>query len=388
MAVDISPAMSMLLSQAYPASMLAVLLAAAVAFCLSLKRGRKEHHHHLSFKPTPEAQDPSTGDPKKPIQRYRELFFKLQNLEDYPEVLAPARDELLSMFSWAVSLALQQPDSSILAVERYDDAKTVWSFVKTEHDKALTQWGSYLERRKRGRGGPELFATPEAAKAWLVRQAPVKLIDGAWLAHTHRITTPFALRGVTKHAWQVLSEELGDGELAKHHVYLYHRLLESVGCPLPSAHSIDFVRSHRWKDHEEDDNSCWESAVGQLLISLFPHEFLPEILGFNMHYELVTLDTLCAAYELRALGIDPYYFLLHVSIDNADSGHTAMAAHTVTHYLDIVGKAEGEEGVQRAWKRVQVTNCTARAGRESAAGPWPSGWPRARGRDDKVKSTS
>ncbi|KAF2194267.1 hypothetical protein K469DRAFT_651493 [Zopfia rhizophila CBS 207.26] len=341
-----------MISHYYFVLLLAVLLPAVFYyFGLSKKRD--------SFASTSNIQAATSQDVKnsrsksrasKPTQWYRNLFFQLQHLEDHPAVLEPARDELLAMFSRAVSLALEQPQGSILPIEHYD-AKRVWSFIEDEHEKVLTKWGSYLERRKQGQD-PELFATAEAAKAWLVQQAPVKFVDGAWLAHMHKITTPFALRSVTKDAWQVLSEELGDGDLSKHHVYLYRQLLEDIGCPLPDGHSAEFIKPCHWD--RVDNRDAWEAAVGQLLISLFPNEFLPEILGFNMHYELITLDTMRAAHELKALGINPYYFLIHISIDNADSGHTAMATHTVTRYLDMVRATEGEAALEQAWKRVQV----------------------------------
>lgn len=237
----------------------------------------------------------------KPIQWYRNMFLQLQHLEDHPAVLEPAREELLAMFSGGISVALKQPSGSILPIKQYD-AKRVWTFIEDEHDKVQTEWGNYLERRKQGQG-PELFATAEAAKVWLVQQAPVKFVDGAWLAHTHKITSPFALRSVTKAAWQVLSEELGDGDLSKHHVYLYRQLLDDIGCPLPDSHSADFIKPCLWDG--VNNHGVWEAAVGQLLISLFPNEFLPEILGFNMHYELITLDTMRASLELKALGINP-----------------------------------------------------------------------------------
>ena len=161
----------------------------------------------------------SNSTASQPIQWYRNIFFQLQHLEDHPAVLELAREELLAMFSRGISVALKHPRESILPIEHYD-AKRVWTFLEDVHDKVLTEWGNYLERRKQGQG-PELFATAEAAKIWLVQQAPVKFVDGAWLAHTHKITSLFSLRSVTKAAWQVLSEELGDGDLSKHHVYLY-----------------------------------------------------------------------------------------------------------------------------------------------------------------------
>jgi len=57
--------------------------------------------------------------------------------------------------------------------------------------------------------------------------------------------------------------------------------------------------------------------------------------------------------ELDELNIPSYYFVLHISIDNNDTGHSAMAMQAVVDYLEHA-RAESEEAVERAWKRVQV----------------------------------
>jgi hypothetical protein len=194
-----------------------------------------------------------------------------------------------------------------------------------------------------------LFNDKESAKKWLKRNAPLKLVDGSWLGHVHKITTPFALRSVTKNAWQVLSEELGDGDLEKNHVYLYRMLLQGIGVDLPASYTADFIQP----GHGMDDEGVWKAATAQLLVSLFPNQFLPEILGFNLHYELVTLDTLKASKELPEFGISGYYFALHVSIDNADSGHTAMALATVDQYMTLVAHTHSADP-HETWKRIQA----------------------------------
>ncbi|CAG8957264.1 hypothetical protein HYFRA_00010686 [Hymenoscyphus fraxineus] len=66
------------------------------------------------------------------------------------------------------------------------------------------------------------------------------------------------------------------------------------------------------------------------------------------------MDTLKAGKELREVGIDPYYFILHISIDNADSGHTAIAIDVACEYMNCILKVEGEEAAQKAWKRIQA----------------------------------
>ena len=211
------------------------------------------------------------------------------------------------------------------------------------------EWDGYLGRRKAG-GPRELLPTADDAKAWLVEIAPLKLVDGAWLGQVHRITTTrFALRRVTKAAWQVLSEELGDGDLDKCHTHVFARLLEQNGLPVPAPDSPEFTQHAGM-----DGVGVWRSALAQLLISRFAHEFFPEILGFNLHFEMLTLEMLVAARELRELGIDPYYFTLHITIDNAHTGHTAMASRIVADYLELVAEMRGAAAVQGGWKRVQA----------------------------------
>ncbi|KAJ8123325.1 hypothetical protein ONZ43_g696 [Nemania bipapillata] len=158
------------------------------------------------------------------------------------------------------------------------------------------------------------------------------------------------MRSITKDAWQILSEELGDGDVERNHVFVYRDLLRSVNVDLPAADSQEFVAS----DLGMDNVSVWRGAVAQLLMGLFSHDFLPEALGFNLFFEQVTLETLQAAHELPKLGISGYYFLLHVCIDNTDSGHSAMAQSLVSHYLDTIRESGSEKEVELAWRRIQA----------------------------------
>jgi hypothetical protein len=282
------------------------------------------------------------------MQLHKELYFKVQNLEDYPEILSQSRDLLISLFSESLTGALQDPGNGILAVEYYTrDAVT--NFLRCEHEKTIQLWEQYLERRAGGQP-LEMFRSREEAKWWLKQIAPVKYVDGAWLGHIHKITTPFNLRRTTKDTWQILSEELGDGDLDKNHVYIYRELMREIDSGLPDGDSADFIHPR----HQLNEPHIWKAAIGQLLISLFPHEFLPEILGFNMHYELLTVGTMKAAKELQELKLNSYYFLLHISIDNADSGHTAMALQAALRYVEDIRESRGDPAAQHIWKRIQA----------------------------------
>jgi hypothetical protein len=282
------------------------------------------------------------------ISLFRRLYYELQNLETFSENIPHYRPHLISLLSDGLEQAVQSPERSILSVQTYSEPVLV-RFLKQKHDDILLEWEVYLRGRTTGKG-PDLFRTLEEAKFWLKQMAPLKYVDGAWLSHIHKINTPFASRRFTRILWQVLSEELGDGDLEKNHVFLYQKLIDDLKVDLPSGDSVDFVHER----YGLNNLWVWKAAVGQLLISLFPNEFLPEILGFNMHFELITLSTMKATKELKELGIDNYYFLLHVCIDNSHSGHAAMAMKAVTKYMEHIEQTQSPEASLQAWKRIQA----------------------------------
>ncbi|KAI1075711.1 hypothetical protein F5B20DRAFT_573325 [Whalleya microplaca] len=289
----------------------------------------------------------SSSKQDEQLRVYKELFFQLHNLETTPDVLPRARERLLSLLCDSMAAEGQRITHgdyrSILSIEKYD-IKALDAFIRGEHADMLERWQRYLASQA-GAKGCTPFATYEDAVQWLRTKAPSKYVDGAWLGNVHRLTetTPFALRSVTKDAWQILSEELGDGDVERKHVFVYRKLLRSVGVDLPAADSREFVDL----DLGMSVMSAWRAAVAQLLISLFSHDFLPEVLGFNLCFEQVTLETLRAAHELPKLGISGYYFLLHVCIDNIDSGHSAMALCVVSRYLDVIRESGGEGDMGR-----------------------------------------
>ncbi|KAH0496066.1 hypothetical protein TgHK011_003449 [Trichoderma gracile] len=282
------------------------------------------------------------------VTLYKELYYKVQNLEEFPEVLPAAKEMLLELLEHGFSMARYKPQTrSILDVREYD-AGSLDEFLEAERQDVSDGFESYV--RRRAAGSPrELFNTKEDAIQWLKRLAPLNLIDGAWLCRVHKITTPFVLRDVTKNAWQVFSEELGDGDVEKNHVLIYRDLLREHGVHLPACDSIEFIREH----HELNDEQVWRNSIGQLLISLFPNEFLPEILGLNLHFEALAPTGLRATKEFPEVGISAYYFALHVSIDNADSGHSGMALANIVAFMELMRKT-GMMDCEQAWKRIQA----------------------------------
>lgn len=288
---------------------------------------------------------------KNECQRYRTLYFKLHHLEDHTSILQEARSTLLSLLSEGLQHELAQP--TVLNAKWYSD-RILDKFIQTQLDDVARKWQEYLTARDNGHPR-RLFLSADEARQWLIRMAPLKLVDGAWLSRIHTAATPFAFRRITKNAWQILSEELGDGDQTRNHVYVYWKLLEKVGADIPAPESSEFIRHRAMYDCQ-----VWKAAVSQLLISLFPDEFFPEILGFNLHFEMLSLETLMAAKELREVGLDPYYFNLHITIDNADSGHSAMASHITKAYIGLCRDHHGESAAQEVWRRIQAGYCLSK----------------------------
>ena len=177
---------------------------------------------------------------------------------------------------------------------------------------ASVSYRAYLAERKAGK--PRLYFQNRSHALYFLRTAaPTKLVDGAWLY------------GVLAH-WRnqrfsnlisTYLEELGDGRPDKNHVHLYRELLARYG--LDTADKLP-------------DAFYLQGAV-QLALGYNASDFLPEVIGFNLGYEQLPLHLLISAYELNELGIDPYYFTLHITVDNADTGHARRAVQSVLDCL-------------------------------------------------------
>lgn len=86
---------------------------------------------------------------------------------------------------------------------------------------------------------------------------------------------------------------------------------------------------------------------GAIQLALGQHgaAFLPEVIGYNLGYEQLPLHLLITSFELNELGIDPHYFTLHVTIDNASTGHARKAAQSVLSLMPM--GAERDEFYRR-----------------------------------------
>ncbi|MFY1663003.1 iron-containing redox enzyme family protein [Pseudomonas sp. Pseu.R1] len=214
-----------------------------------------------------------------------------------------------------LTLAQQHTD----AVALPDDPSNWTAWIEGNARQVASAYRDYLESRHDGHGR-EFFINKAHALYFLQHVAPTKLVDGAWLY------------GAVNHAgdWRyhplirTYLEELGDGDPAMNHVVLYRKLLADHDCA----------------PREVLDQAYYVQGAIQLALGHAGHAYLPEVLGYNLGYEQLPLHLLITAFELNELGIDPYYFTLHVTIDNASTGHAYKAVQAV---LDLLPTDDSRE---------------------------------------------
>ncbi|WP_061447427.1 iron-containing redox enzyme family protein, partial [Pseudomonas syringae group genomosp. 7] len=176
------------------------------------------------------------------------------------------------------------------------------------------QYALYLEQRRNGQ--PRRFFRTKAQAMYFIQQvAPTKLVDGAWLYGLLPHWADYRFHGLIR----TYLEELGDGEQAQNHVSLYRKLLADLDCDTSAPLT---------------DDAYLQGAI-QLSLGQLSEHYLPEVIGYNLGYEQLPLHLLITSFELNELGIDPYYFTLHVTIDNASTGHARKAAQSVLELLPV-----------------------------------------------------
>jgi hypothetical protein len=200
---------------------------------------------------------------------------------------------------------------SVAEGERCDvpsDPANLEAWIGQGVSKVAEQYSAYLKARHDG-GPRQFFSGRSHAMYFLQHVTPTKLVDGAWLYAMLPHWSDYRFHGLVR----TYLEELGDGEQALNHVSLYRKLIADLDCD-PGYALADIYHL--------------QGAI-QLALGQHGEQFLPEVLGYNLGYEQLPLHLLITSFELNELGIDPQYFTLHVTIDNASTGHARKAAQSV-----------------------------------------------------------
>jgi len=251
--------------------------------------------------------------------------------------LAMLRGERAGSETW---LAGQLRRTDALGDDLPDSPDDLTNWTRKRAAGVARQYAAYLEDRRNG-APRRMFSGRAHALYFLQQVSPTKCVDGAWL------------HGVLRH-WddpryhhliRIYLEELGDGDPACNHVVIFRRLLSEEGCHerVPLA-----------------DERYLQGAL-QLALGYNSEDFLPEVLGYNLGYEQLPLHLLISTFELEELGIDAHYFRLHVTIDNAASGHANKAVEALRQF-------GGDEAFYRRVARGYRLNDLGAGGADIAAG--------------------
>jgi hypothetical protein len=238
----------------------------------------------------------------------KDVYFSLLSGNARAPAHASARDYLRLQLELAATMDSDLPD-------RMHDLQ---AWMERNTQEVGIQYRAYLEQRKAG-APRRYFSNKSHALYFLKCVAPTKLVDGAWLYGLldRWNDARFA------HLIKIYLEELGEGVPNKNHVVLYRELLASQGC-------------EQW---ESLTDAHYVQGAIQLCLAHNANRFLPEVIGFNLGYEQLPLHLVITAYELNELGIDPYYFTLHVTVDNAATGHARKAVHGLLDAMPRIGDA-------------------------------------------------
>ncbi|KGF78378.1 hypothetical protein IA69_30715 [Massilia sp. JS1662] len=234
------------------------------------------------------------------VSSARDLYFALM---DNP---ASALEASRAFLSAQIELARAEP------CELPDAVWQLQGWIQGRAESVGIAYREYLGARKNG--APRRYFTNKSHALYFLKGvAPTKLVDGAWLYGTLSRWENPDFHPLIK----TYLEELGDGVPDKNHVTLYRRLLAAHGC-------------EHWETLPEDH---FVQGAIQLALAYNADAFLPEVVGYNLGYEQLPLHLLITSYELNELGIDPYYFTLHVTVDNAGSGHAHKAVQALRHLM-------------------------------------------------------
>lgn len=171
---------------------------------------------------------------------------------------------------------------------------------------------------------------------WLKQQTPFTLLEGCWLRGTPMATGPVKRDQVL--LYKILQDELGDGHIAQNHSLLFRTTVQEAGFIPGDPHEEDFCKAYLFE--------ASSSPLYQLCCSQFSTKYYPEILGMTLWLEWSTVTFMYQAALMEHHHINPTYYSMHQSIDNAATGHGRKGVDAVKHYLARV------EDKEATWTRI------------------------------------
>ncbi len=286
---------------------------------------------------------PAPPDERSDLATYakcgkRELYYYFVNADLYPDVLPTARKIAQQYFKRAKAEMgkRNQPEQLRLFPYSHDAFE---SRIRLIYETETSAYETFVPPS----------TVPREIMVWFTQQyAPFPMVDGSWVQHIAKAGV--SQTEISARLFRIYSDEVGNADTLLNHPNVYRRLLEGEGIHMPPTASLEFAMQPALRDF------AFDLPLLTLSVSLFPKAFLPEIIGVNLAIELSGLGKgyMQIIDELRYWKMDPYFFTLHLTIDNIASGHTAVAMETVHLYLDKILAIQGQQAMQREWERIWI----------------------------------
>jgi len=268
--------------------------------------------------------------------RDRDYFHIMLNLDSYEGFLPTART-LAEAFLEAARTKLK---TGTLEPELRAFPYSVEAF-STRLDEIYAGLADDVSRYEAQRGWTR--RTRDDVVEWMLQMAPFNQTDGAWL----RTIAPVGpMNEVEALLFSIYADEIGAGDPDRNHANVYTELLHSVDIDLPD------IRSRGYAEHPEIVDAAYTLPLFQLVVSQFPQDYFPELLGMTQYLEWSSVELRSQVLLNRHFGLDTRFYEMHVAIDNASSGHGAIAKRAVQQYLEQVRCDLGDDAMQAMWARV------------------------------------
>lgn len=266
----------------------------------------------------------------------RDLFYRLMNVGDHPEVVPEARAFTEQCLAWAEKFANDpaSPEDQQFFPYSPEAVQARLDFIYQE----LVDQAAASDPAQ----DPD-FTSRASMITRIMQLAPFNLTDGAWLRN---IGATGPIDEVRSLLYSISMDELGDGDVSRNHCNIYRDLCHSVGYyPLP-------LNSREFAFDPALLQSAFTVPAFELAISQFSEEFYPELLGMTVQLEWEVVDLKPTRDLMEYFGIDPHFYVMHIGIDNAVNGHGQRAVEAIHVYLDGILRTGGQQAVQDAWRRI------------------------------------
>lgn len=262
----------------------------------------------------------------------RQLFYCLINKERYPEIRKVAKR---FVFDWLdhCAVGLYSEDRCI-PFETYSKDQ-LWNWFRNY---ALGEANSYTYE------DPERTARDSVVHD-SVQLCPMVLIDGGWLQSW--CDPSISNTNIACKLFVILSDEIGNGDPNLNHPNVYRELMNDMGVEIPLVASNEFAETRIF------ENNSFKVPVFWMSLSMFPKTFLPEMLGLNLAMELSGVGNAYrrASDTLKHYGYSTLFVDLHNTIDNASTGHSAMAVEAIVEYMEQL-ESYSDHDLNQSWKRI------------------------------------